>query len=140
MVDRRRGIIHTHGGPTFRNVTDYSDHFKDYDDICVNEEGPMDMAWDTDEKSEAGPGVSNPTDSVAKWSRMVAAGSRSSDPGGRIPDIDKPGNQQSRRSLTTELSDHQLLLLFPLTRAFALKTKQWSKSLPLSEYELTALI
>lgn len=100
----------------------------------MNGEDPTDAAWITPDESPVIPGGSHSKISVAEWSHMATTGTSKTEPLSRpLARYQSLPTSKGQKGLTTELSDHQMLLLFPLTRAFALKTKQWSKLFPLLE-------
>ncbi|KAL8988503.1 MAG: hypothetical protein Q9177_002432, partial [Variospora cf. flavescens] len=140
VVDHKRGLSHTRGGPpTIRPLPDRCGDFADYDGILINEGGDIsEEAWAGD---KAGSPVSlslvDPQDKVKGLSnsnRATAgmASSRRRDsiasstpPPHHLDDWSKRRTQTPVGSSKRDLSSHQLLLLFSVSHAFALRTKQW---------------
>lgn len=131
MVDWRRGLFHTGiEPPNIGNVNDYCDDFSEYDNILVNEGGDL-----SGEIWNEGPGRGRPRrnsfdlDTMAPPRRRRRRSvSSTSSFGSDVMNTDAgAGNNTSETDKQTrkDLTDHQLFLLFPMTRAFALKTKQW---------------
>ncbi|KAL9018312.1 MAG: hypothetical protein Q9185_004415 [Variospora sp. 1 TL-2023] len=140
VVDHKRGLSHTRGDPPLiGRVVDRCGDFADYDSILINEGGDTsEEAWAED---KAGSPVSlfpvKPRDKVKGMSNSnratagVASSRRryssasSTSPLHELDDWPKRSAQIPVGSSKRDLSSHQLLLLFPVSQAFALRTKQW---------------
>ncbi|KAI4266404.1 MAG: hypothetical protein L6R35_006951, partial [Caloplaca aegaea] len=141
VVDHKRGLSHMRVDPPpiGRVVVDRCGDFADYDNILINEGGDTsEEAWAGD---KAGSPVSlspvDPQDKVKDLSNSnrATAGMASSrrrysiasstPPPHDLDDWSKRSAQKPIGSSKRDLSSHQLLLLFPMSHAFALRTKQW---------------
>ena len=127
--------------PKLGQVSDYCEHFDDYDDIVVNEGGPeiwAEKLGALEEERSHKHGLYNkqtPAAAISSRSREVQDGIKEplrpswSQSSSDIPETASRGPSiPSKTALTSQLSDHQLLLLFWYPRVFALKTKLWCKS------------
>lgn len=125
VIDHRRGLVHDiHDPPIIDQVKDNSDHFRDYDNIRINEKKKDAEAWLSNEKAYS-PQSSEANRRRESWSNHASLGELTDQTREFKETIDEPPHVFA--PVQSELSDHQLLLLYPTTRCFALKTKQWSK-------------
>ena len=120
-------------------MKDHCPHFRDYDEIVVNESGDLreeifieepqdairDLLPSRDSYNQDGPSVRTSETVYVEQIRRIRHASYSPSPSEihRLSDTEvaPEGKVQVRK----DLDDNQVLLLFPKTRAFALKTKQW---------------
>ncbi|ETI28430.1 hypothetical protein G647_00879 [Cladophialophora carrionii CBS 160.54] len=119
VVDVRRALTYdtdrTFTSPDLANVVDDYPQFAEYDYIYVNE---SEYAGDREQDRAA---LRRKLSGV-KLAVSVEEIERDSYPVERSPD----GNLDSAASIrTTELTEHQLLLLYPSTFAFGISSKQW---------------
>lgn len=137
MLDYRRGVSESDNTPgSFIPVDDYSERYKCYDDIFINDyqesqtfpslrshiagRTAMDKIIVRNDAAEIS------SEKTGTWAAWQA--------GGRRDHVD-PGPKSSHdksRHIVQELTDHQLLLLHPETLVYGLKLKQWSEYPPRS--------
>lgn len=143
VLDHKRGLSHTLiNRPAFGRVVDPCGDFADYDSILINEEGDTsEEAWAGDKAGSPVPlspvdpqdKVKSPSNSnratagIASSRRRYSIAS-STPPPHNLNHWSKRSAQMPVGSSKRDLSSHQLLLLFPETHAFALRTKQWRTS------------
>ncbi|OXV10801.1 hypothetical protein Egran_01438 [Elaphomyces granulatus] len=149
VIDYRRGLFHNKSAaPIIGNVKDHCPHFRDYDEIVVNESGdlreeilieePQDAIRDLlpfrDSYNQVGHSVRTGTTMRAayveepefiKFSPRTSTRRHKSYSPERHRSSDTEVAPEGKVQVRKDLDDNQVLLLFPKTRAFALKTKQW---------------
>jgi AAA+ superfamily predicted ATPase len=100
-------------------VKDHCPHFRDYDEIVVNESGDL--------REEIL--IEEPQDSYSRRPprNMYASSEDSPERVAPLPRRNRGAHalRTGKVQVRKDLDDNQVLLLFPTTRAFALKTKQW---------------
>ncbi|KAI4115146.1 MAG: hypothetical protein LQ338_007899, partial [Usnochroma carphineum] len=132
VIDLKRGQSHTDSAPpTLGRVGDPCGDFLEYDSILINKGADInEEAWVKGlEEGKAGSTrtVETPYSNQATVGGLPLRSSKPSFLSGTSDSDDaaKRSAQIPVKSSKTELNSHQLLLLFPSTRAFALKIKQW---------------
>ncbi|KAI1131425.1 hypothetical protein F5Y10DRAFT_233636 [Nemania abortiva] len=132
VVDYRRGLItNSAKAPRLGLQSDSCYHFAEYDDIPVRDGDDLedeilseikkeDQSSDSGDDSEDGY-QSNPP-GIERVTKMRVTPSRKRGTIG-FDTVSDENNPKIKN--TPELTEHQLLLLFPRIWAFALKTKQW---------------
>ncbi|KAJ5452459.1 hypothetical protein N7445_000642 [Penicillium cf. griseofulvum] len=126
VIDHRRGQEEPdYIPPVFSRVQDYSDRYRDYDNILVNDDKSLNTRKEAQrrffrnlENSRApSPGVRS---NEAVWGSTY--GKQFSVPPVKFVDRDEV---KFSGLVADELTEHQLLLLCPEALAYALKHKQW---------------
>ncbi|KAL8697714.1 MAG: hypothetical protein Q9201_006975, partial [Fulgogasparrea decipioides] len=125
VIDPRRGLLQMKDDPPrFIQIRDYTQHYKDYDSIIVNTDqrlnDPITHAELDFEPSLSDHSTSDSHKAVVGRGPIMNRFFNEEGPLGDLTQVSK-----ATMPMKKDLSDHQLLLLCPLTRAFALKTKQW---------------
>ena len=152
MIDFKKGLASTKtSAPSLGRVKDFVDDFVEYDNILVKETRNsgtealyVDSTSDSsgDESSRRTKPVyerrvpRGPSPIIRSASAQATAGSV----GHQGPSVSMGKTSQGKKSYLTirgkskaakharkDLDEHQLLLLSPMTYAFALKTKEWCK-------------
>ncbi|KAL8707333.1 MAG: hypothetical protein Q9220_007623 [cf. Caloplaca sp. 1 TL-2023] len=117
VIDPRRGLLRMkHEPPVFDRIYGNAQYYKGYDNLIVNTEGVDDPTTVTKPGFEP----SNTHKTLAGSGPHVNRSLRNSEMLSNSSHV-----HHATISVTKDLSDHQLFLLSPMTRAFALKTKEW---------------
>ncbi|KAK7961728.1 uncharacterized protein PG986_002553 [Apiospora aurea] len=112
VLDQKRGMSNMHASPPdFLLIIDHSTQFEKYDFMKVNTTGMED-----DDAASVASAQDSDDEEAKSTDAVFSAPLATKRAAAKIPYVS---------SLTSTLSEHQLLLLCPRTRAFALKTKQW---------------
>lgn len=158
VIDHQRGLLNSRSSaPPLGRVRDPGKDFDEYDNIRVNDDasfgGGDDIIEVIEEASSGYTTASEGSDRRTRQTRragsIVRRRSRSLplrrrarerivveeriDHGSyQLPNATGENKlettQESTKDPKGDLTDHQLLLMWPLTHAFALKTKQWGRS------------
>jgi len=131
--------------PVIGQVKDHCSDFTHYDRIFVNKHQDLSHeTWDDNPSRDISYGrVEYDVRRRPEYEPRVVVRRRSSSAASLESAVDALRPEvldDDSSSLRKELDEHQLLLLYPSTRGFALKTKQWSEffSLPFwPQLELT---
>lgn len=134
MIDCRRGLANAQSRPQpLLQVIDHSENFKDYDKIFVKEyqhlqAAPMSQAPDDTifRKKLSGNTSTRAIYGNAKVDSWLTTSS-AIDQYSKADGYEGDPSEHIQQPVVEDLTEHQLLLLYPETRAFGLKTKQWSE-------------